>query len=156
MKLCTRCGETKDKALFAVARRAPDGLQVWCKVCMKASNRAYTAAKPQKARLYYYRSYDKAKGFDNDLTEDFATRLTTLPCEYCGTAEQIRGLDRIDNSLGHLQSNVVPCCHRCNTTRMDNFTHAEFKLLGPTLALIDKARNEQKTSTGQSLGTVES
>lgn len=28
-------------------------------------------------------------------------------------------LDRIDNSLGHLQSNVLPSCERCNMVRRD-------------------------------------
>jgi hypothetical protein len=28
-------------------------------------------------------------------------------------------LDRVDNSIGHIKSNVVPACTRCNYTRRD-------------------------------------
>lgn len=26
----------------------------------------------------------------------------------------INGLDRVDNSIGYIESNVVPCCYICN------------------------------------------
>ena len=35
------------------------------------------------------------------------------------------GLDRIDNTKGHLKNNVVPCCIDCNTAKLDR-TQTEF------------------------------
>jgi hypothetical protein len=35
------------------------------------------------------------------------------------------GLDRIDSNLGHIKENVVPCCVRCNRSKMD-YTQEEF------------------------------
>lgn len=34
-------------------------------------------------------------------------------CSYCGVPEAI-GLDRLDNSFGHITDNVVPSCGNCN------------------------------------------
>ena len=40
------------------------------------------------------------------------------PCHYCGeTGWDIIGCDRIDNSKGHIKSNVVPCCLHCNMVK---------------------------------------
>jgi len=35
-------------------------------------------------------------------------------------------VERIDNNKRHSDSNVVLACHRCNSTRSDLYTHAEF------------------------------
>jgi hypothetical protein len=126
--------------MFAVDRRRPDGLQCWCRTCRNAYCRAYGASNPAKTRLAKYRNTDKAKGLSNDLTEAFVERLLERPCDYCGTTEEPRGLDRLDNSLGHLQANVVPCCAECNRIRSDiHSPDVMRRILGPALAL---ARNE--------------
>jgi len=55
--------------------------------------------------------------------------LTQQSCFYCGdTPNQIikvktshfryNGIDRIDNSIGYLEENVVPCCGLCNRMKM--------------------------------------
>ncbi len=36
------------------------------------------------------------------------------PCAYCGAGINTIGLDRIDNTLGYIFSNVAPCCSVCN------------------------------------------
>ena len=46
------------------------------------------------------------------------------PCHYCGTTPikphredssfLYNGLDRFDNNLGYVESNIVPCCFICN------------------------------------------
>ncbi len=41
------------------------------------------------------------------------------PCSYCGSTELRMTLDRIDNDLGHLKSNVIACCTNCNYFRRD-------------------------------------
>jgi len=61
----------------------------------------------------------KAKGLDreNDLTIEFVEKLIANGCEYCGETELLMIADRINNDLGHLQSNVKPACIRCNHIR---------------------------------------
>jgi hypothetical protein len=65
------------------------------------------------------RSSDTRKGKErgNDLTIEFIENLISNGCEYCGDKESKMTLDRIDNTLGHLQSNVKPACYRCNIMR---------------------------------------
>jgi hypothetical protein len=78
---------------------------------------------------------DKKKGRDNDIPLDVFTSLIQAPCDYCGTTEEARGLDRLDNSLGHLLSNVVPCCASCNSVRNDIFTPEQMRrFIGPAIA----------------------
>ena len=43
--------------------------------------------------------------------------LYKAPCYYCGCSKA-QGLDRIDSSIGYLVTNIVPCCHICNSMKM--------------------------------------
>lgn len=42
--------------------------------------------------------------------------------------------------VGHLKSNVVPCCYECNCARNRNFTFDEMKELGLTIKEIKQKR----------------
>lgn len=72
---------------------------------------------PARAILYDSRQTDKKFGRSNDLEKDFICEMIRYPCSYCGETELRMTLDRIDNSLGHVKSNVVPACIRCNYAR---------------------------------------
>jgi|SRR5665213_3012806 len=59
------------------------------------------------------------------LSEDTVAELTKRNCHYCnGAPKQIsspkkvpwiyNGIDRVDNSVGYVEGNVVPCCSTCN------------------------------------------
>ncbi|HET8689516.1 MAG TPA: hypothetical protein VFM18_23135, partial [Methanosarcina sp.] len=78
--------------------------------------------------------------FEIDL-EDFKT-ISQLPCHYCGsppsnvltyksnagifTREFIyTGMDRVDNSIGYVLTNVVPCCIICNRAK-NNMPYDDF------------------------------
>lgn len=54
-----------------------------------------------------------------ELTEAQYTKLVTRPCSYCGETkfESGVGLDRIDNQIGYVRGNVLPCCHFCNVMK---------------------------------------
>lgn len=39
------------------------------------------------------------------------------PCAYCGDVQKNIGIDRIDNSVGYIDGNVVPCCGVCNRAK---------------------------------------
>lgn len=41
MKICTRCGEGKDRSLFSRRARSPDGLQPACKACVAHYDAGY-------------------------------------------------------------------------------------------------------------------
>ena len=64
------------------------------------------------------RRNDKQKGRDNDLDLDFVRELIKGNiCSYCGETNIRITLDRIDNNFGHLKTNVLSCCIRCNGIR---------------------------------------
>lgn len=108
----------------------------------KAKNRDYCSKGLGRATalICAYRKADKKRNQTCDLTREFlVNNIFNKECIYCGSSSNI-GCDRIDNNLGHLKTNVVPCCRVCNTTRMNNFTHDEMKVLGKTIKLINENR----------------
>lgn len=83
--------------------------------------------KKTKARLLSYKNFDLSRGYDNDLTEEwYKDNILNKPCIYCGTYYRI-GVDRLDSSKGHIQSNCVPCCRSCNSGKGNR--SPEFMLL---------------------------
>ena len=51
------------------------------------------------------------------------------------------GMDRLDNSKGYVEGNVVSCCYDCNTARFDNFTFEEMvNEIGPAIRRTKLAR----------------
>ena len=93
----------------------------------KAHNAEYNAEyrDPQKnpigwARhiVAHYRKMDRDRGFDDSQTitaEWFIQNIAYKPCKYCGTQGYgLIGCNRLDNTKGHTQDNVEPCCKSCN------------------------------------------
>uniref|UniRef100_A0A6C0CB26 Uncharacterized protein n=1 Tax=viral metagenome TaxID=1070528 RepID=A0A6C0CB26_9ZZZZ len=55
-------------------------------------------------------------GYDFDVDEISFEKIVRQPCHYCGCLEENRlsGIDRINNSIGYVKKNIVPCCTMCN------------------------------------------
>lgn len=64
-----------------------------------------------------YRRIDAVRGVET-IERDLALRMMRMPCYYC-EAPYSEGLDRVDNDLGHEESNVRPCCTWCNNIMSD-------------------------------------
>jgi len=62
---------------------------------------------------------DKRRGQSYGLTRPQVEDLISGPCHYCGETDLKMTLDRIDNSIGHVENNVLPACIRCNNIRGD-------------------------------------
>jgi len=76
-------------------------------------HRTYTL----KARFQFARSSAKKRGLDFLLTSEMFAAFTEAPCVYGGGKIPVKlgsGIDRRDNSLGYIDSNVVPCCPKHN------------------------------------------
>ena len=147
-KTCTNCLKTfdKDEAFFKDSKYK---LYPTCKICYnnirgKDYNKRCTIQKlydENNRGRYVLRTtqkFDKSKNLQNDLTVEFIVKKLKNPCIYCSFPST--GLDRLNNGLGHLQSNCVPCCKMCNFTRQDQYTYEEMKILGPYISLIKKLR----------------
>jgi hypothetical protein len=96
-----------------------------CKECLNNldENKSYRKnirkIYPERSILSDSKASDNKKSRQNDLDIEFVKALISLPCSYCGETKLRMTADRVDNSIGHLKSNVVPACIRCNYTRRD-------------------------------------
>ena len=68
-----------------------------------------------------YRGNARRSKRDFELTRDQAFQFFESPCYYCGLPPygnykgfKFTGIDRIDNSVGYVLSNCLPCCSICN------------------------------------------
>lgn len=86
-----------------------------------AAIESYKRGIKQYTSLFVFQSSnsaDKKLKRENNLTLDFVKELLgPHECMYCGDTEVKVTLDRIDNTLGHLKTNVNPACVRCNGIR---------------------------------------
>jgi hypothetical protein len=106
-----------------------------------------------------YRQGAQVRGHHWGLTRESARALFVQPCSYCGAPpaqEQktstpngtfvYNGIDRIDNTLGYVEGNVVPCCGTCNkaksTMPVDSFLAYLEALVDYRLALRSKRMKE--------------
>ena len=85
-----------------------------------------------------YKRHAKARGHEWLLSREDVITLISMPCRYCGSSPHNKkltknsmfplvygGMDRVDNNMGYVSSNVVPCCHTCNNAK-SNLTKAQF------------------------------
>lgn len=100
---------------------------------------------------------------DGNIDFDTFYNLSQMPCHYCGVLHsnswnkgkgggkkqasqyqleegtfKYNGLDRVDNSIGHMKHNVVPCCRICNWMKM-HLSEEEF------LTHVERISQHQKT-----------
>ena len=105
----------------------------WCMICEYDSRIKYKSEEDYKlaGRLASYKRRDKQKnrGFDIDFND--MLKLKDSKCFYC--SDEAKGYDRKDNSLGHLKTNVVPCCFRCNKIKMDKIPFDLMIEIGKTI-----------------------
>lgn len=92
--------------------------------------------------LSTYKTRDSLKGMEFNVEKQwFIENILSKECFYCRSTDRIGG-DRIDNSIGHIMGNLVPCCHICNGIRGDHFSVSEMKQIGIVIQKIKEQRNE--------------
>jgi len=70
------------------------------------------------------------RGYKFDISTAFIKKITKMECAYCGIEPRqchsagrlsddytYNGVDRVDNSKGYTEENVVPCCKTCNIAK---------------------------------------
>lgn len=108
--------------------------------------------RPFEARYNNFIRRTKEETIKTDVSyEDFLEFTKITNCHYCSYSiswepytSNTSGffLDRKQNILGHVKSNLVVCCKLCNFTKRDEFTYEEFKILGQAINKIRSLRND--------------
>jgi hypothetical protein len=107
-----------------------------CRCSRTADSYVYGTGNPLIATvLTTYKHRAKKKNLDFRLDHYAVKKLVTAPCYYCGVIPYrqwnvvtasgkidslaCNGIDRVNNDLGYVPSNVVPCCPRCNYAKRE-------------------------------------
>lgn len=101
-----------------------------CSRCPRIKN--YTEAAFNKVYLSYSNMASK-RGLCFELTKEDVRILTSRNCFYCGVepgnlskskygtgSYSYNGIDRMNNEIGYIKQNVVPCCKMCNFAKGKN------------------------------------
>jgi len=61
----------------------------------------------------------RARKIDFTLSKTIFNSLIVQPCFYCSYSvpNEVNGIDRIDNNIGYVESNCIPCCQFCNSAK---------------------------------------
>lgn len=169
-RICPHCKNAYELSInnFYRNRCFKGGFSYRCKTCCKATSlnswsKVSAEAKFNKnarkktdlrsranSLMGGYRTTDRKKGIEFNITRQVTMSLLSQPCIYCGDLRLWNmGIDRIDNNLGHIIGNVVPCCYECNTARSNNFNFNEMLLIGSVIRKIKEQRIVQRLDPAQ-------
>jgi hypothetical protein len=102
----------------------------YCKECSYKKAQSNRDWNPFKHLYTKYQGAASKRGYRFELTNEEFINLINSPCFYCNTPNSntykngdkilnYNGIDRINNEIGYIQSNVVACCSICNRMKMD-------------------------------------
>lgn len=133
------CGNTVERRATSVKQSVAKGFTPCCSECWIPPNRLDKGQSDKNSVVANYRQRAKRKGLEFLLSEDQIDRLFASDCHYCGALPNnsiskassygefvYNGIDRIDNELGYVATNVVSCCGTCNRAKAD-LTYEEFR-----------------------------
>lgn len=128
--LC-RCGCGVERGVLAKSLLSGASTSCGC-LCVEKSRKEPGRAAQTELFHRYRHNCAKKRGLEWGLSREDFNRLTQLSCHYCGRPRLntikspsgngsylYSGLDRMDNCLGYVLSNVVPCCWICQRAKMD-------------------------------------
>lgn len=89
---------------------------------------------PINHAIHIYENNAQKRELEWALSDEECRRLFSDPCAYCGAKGSNKGrkgfmyngIDRVDNTRGYEEGNVVPCCKPCNKAK-GTMSEAEFR-----------------------------
>lgn len=70
-------------------------------------------AQSDESKFKQYSSSAKRRSYEFNLSFYEFVSIFHSKCSYCGKDDS-RGIDRVDNKIGYIVDNSVPCCDICN------------------------------------------
>lgn len=133
------CGEKRTVRIGAMAIRSKNRTQsCGClrkEMAIKANtgntyNRLNSGENAINRLFNRYKTDALKRGIVFEITKEFFNKTIVENCFYCETPAnkffkpkngfggiEYNGIDRVDNSLGYLERNCVPCCTKCNSVK---------------------------------------
>ena len=121
------CGNTKQVKVSEIASGRAKSCGCLSREALDNGVSKYEAGFRATLRVYKYSA--KQRGLMYELSEKCLFTFVKSNCHYCGKPPNkphrkcetflYNGLDRVDNSVGYIESNVVPCCYICNKMKGD-------------------------------------
>lgn len=109
-----------------------------CKFCNRKKNYLFGLTKPKQNyhinRIYAsYKVRANSKKLDFKLSKEEFKEFIFESCYYCKAPPSNKrkacsvhikpfiysGIDRLNNKVGYVKGNCVPCCHKCNRMKSD-------------------------------------
>jgi hypothetical protein len=168
-KCCSKCKIIQTIDQFNVRTDAPNRRASHCKKCKHSrylermkndvyrknvikNSRKWQKNNPLRAKYLIAKSNalndKRRRTIDFDLTLDQCVKIWDQGCHYCGEVlinKSGSSLDRRDNNLGYMLSNVLPCCGDCNKVRNTILSVEEMEIAMATIIAYRKING----STGQ-------
>lgn len=135
-----RCSCGAEKAFIGASLRK--GVSTSCGCYNREKNRLPRGESAFNALYASMRKQARVRNYDFELTKEQVRNFTKKSCHYCAqppsqiykanssTASNgvyiYSGLDRVNNDLGYVESNIVSCCWDCNRAK-GSLTVVEFK-----------------------------
>ena len=115
LKFCSRCSQWHHFELHQKDPSKADGRSVYCSFC-KESGR-----KNQAQRIYRrYKHSAARRNIPFQLNFNSFMEFWQQSCFYCGNPIATTGIDRLNNNLGYVIGNCVPCCGTCNMMKKNH------------------------------------
>jgi hypothetical protein len=121
-KKCSVCRQVLPLSKFAVEPLRPTKGMARKRVEYRHRPKASCmVCSAKRGRYTVYKNSAKASGRVFTLSKELFYNLLESDCYYCGDSPsgkaECNGIDRVDNSRGYEEDNVVPCCSICNTAK---------------------------------------
>ncbi len=125
------CGKEKTTRGYSLKRGSTQSCGCLQKARSVGADRKYPTPEDAAWAYYHYQYKRNAKfrGVMFDMTIERHKKISSKCCFYCGSPPEKRpsqrgrssifasGIDRVDNNIGYVESNVVPCCTWCNQAK---------------------------------------
>lgn len=130
IRVCKECGsnyvkrKSMDRTTFYCSTACKDIVRKRARVLVNKNNKNKTklrmldpvANKESLLKAIYsrYRNGANKRGLEFNISIELMDKYFRADCYYCGVMVHIIGLDRVDNSIGYVDGNIVSCCEECN------------------------------------------
>ena len=154
---CTLCARANSSKTYQRNReKSKERSRIWRKNNRKrwiSYATKWNKNNPVKAAWAKYKHSAKSRNIVFSLERLHLNDLVTDNCYYClASTDPVNGIDRVDNSRGYEEDNVVTCCFTCNHAKsamsLQQFSEWVRRLATVHLGMVDADEAEWQKVDG--------